>query len=119
MVLWSKSSILDREIRGSNLGGGQNPQKFFHQKMMPRILSYPKSDRDRKAEEISRKNGRAEGAQVGGISNFDFKYNHLQTSPNKLHYQFIQEFNMNMPNLFASTLKLNHEEFTQIYDYFK
>ena len=39
--------------------------------MMPRISSRPESDRDRKAEEISRKNGRAEGAQVGGISSLN------------------------------------------------
>ena len=71
MVLWSKSSTLDREIRGSNLGGDQSPKKCFHQKMMLRILSRPESDRDRKAEEISRKNGRAEGAQVGGISSLN------------------------------------------------
>ena len=68
VVLWSKSSTLDQEIRGSNLGGDQNPPKFFHRKMMPRILSRPESDRDRKAEEISRKNGRAEGTSpVGGM----------------------------------------------------
>ena len=59
MVLWSKSSTLDREIRGSNLGG--EPEFFILsnrreelRKMMPRISSRPESDRDRKAEEISR-----------------------------------------------------------------
>ena len=31
----------------------------FHRKMMPRISSRPESVRDRKAEGISRKNGRA------------------------------------------------------------
>ena len=71
VVLWSKSSTLDWEIRGSNIGGDQKPQKCFHLKMMPRILSRPELDRDGKAEEISRKNGRAEGAQVGGISSLN------------------------------------------------
>ena len=30
VFLWSKSSTLDWEIRGSNLGGDQNPKKNFH-----------------------------------------------------------------------------------------
>ena len=74
MVLWSKSQTLDREIRGSNLGG---EAKIFHtfeskrgkklRKMMSRISSHLESVRDRKAEGISRKNGRAEGTSpVGG-----------------------------------------------------
>ena len=65
--------VLDQEIRGSNLGGRLKNFSYFRieerkkilRKMMPRISSRPESDR--KAEEISRKNGRAEGTSpVGG-----------------------------------------------------
>ena len=68
MALWSKLSTLDREICGSNLGGvSQKYLKNLFEKIMPRILSRPESVRDRKAEGISRKNGRAEGTSpVGG-----------------------------------------------------
>ena len=76
--------------------------------MMPRILSRPKSDQDRKAEEISRKNGRAKGAQVGGIYLVE-QFNEVAFTFNGTiayiseHFRFVNKYSL----VFKSMLLLN------------